>query len=93
MSNTVKTIDDLLPIYNCGYCANDETCEDCLGKRDSLKQAILTLIEQEKKELLERVQSLDDGTVNGCRAMSTYVDEQVAALNNITIEGEKHDTL
>ena len=44
--NTMKTIDEILPIYNCGYCANDETCEDCLEKRDSLKQALSTMVEE-----------------------------------------------
>ena len=63
------------------------------------KKSLLTLIEQEKKELLLTVRirvaeeaeryGADSSELGQYQPIADYIDEQVGALKNITIEGEK----
>ena len=70
-------------------------------KRYEAVEAILTLIEQEKKELLLTVRirvaeeaeryGADSSELGQYQPIADYIDGQVAALNNIAIEGEKNN--
>ena len=106
MSNTMKTIDDLLfeAIESASSYTHKVTAEEADYIQEQAKQAILTLIEQEKKELLDRLEDrrhsyykkelnyAPDGDPSRVEVLAiplTAIEIERTALKNITIEGEK----